>query len=238
MHWRDTWSYLQSTPLLALTLTLLVYQAAFSVYRRFHYSPLLNPVLTSVAVLVGILMLVGIPYQQYFEGAQFIHFLLGPATVALAIPLHNQLPRLRTVYKPLLISLAICSVFAAFSAIGLSLLLGASQSVALSFAPKSVTTPIAMGIAERTGGIASLTAVFVIITGILGAVIGPFILDKLGVKDPVARGFGMGLGAHGVGTARAFQESEVTGAFSALAMGLNGAFTALTLPWLLKLLPF
>ncbi len=232
----DIWLYLSASPLLTLTLTLVAYQLAFLLYRKCKYNPLLNPVLVSVTMLVSILIFTKTSYKTYFDGAQFIHFLLGPATVALAIPLHAQMPKLRQVYKPMLVALIFSSFAAALSAVILAIILGVSRSTILSFAPKSVTTPIAMGIAEHTGGQASLTAVFVIFTGIIGAIIGPTILNFLKITNPISRGFGMGVASHGVGTARALQENEVAGAFSALAMGINGAFTAFTLPWLLTLI--
>ena len=234
----EIWVYLTTSPLLGLTATLLAYQAAWWVHCRFGKHPLVNPVLIAVALLVTILTVSGIPYQRYFEGAQFVHFLLGPATVALAIPLYAQWPRVKSMLLPILAGLFLGSLTAILSAIGIGKLLGASPATLFSLAPKSVTTPIAMGIAERIGGLPSLTAVLVITTGVLGAMLGRFVFDRLRVRDPAVRGFAMGVTAHGIGTARAFQVSEQSGAFSALAMGLNGLLTAvmlpLLMPWLLK----
>ena len=224
------WVYLAASPLLGLTLTLLAYLAASPVHQRCGGHPLANPVLLAVATLVGLLWLTDTPYRTYFDGAQFVHFLLGPATVALAIPLHAQLPRLRRMAMPLLLALLIGSLTAAVSAVAIGALLGASRATLLSLAPKSVTTPIAMGIAERTGGLPSLTAVLVILTGVLGAILARYIYRALHIDDDAQRGFALGIAAHGIGTARAFQESEQMGAFAALAMGLNGLLTALLLP--------
>lgn len=231
-EFNEIWVYLSTTPLLGLTLTLVAYQCAWWLYQRAGQHPLLNPVLLAVAMLVGVLMLTGMPYEKYFDGAQFVHFLLGPATVALAIPLHAQWQRLRAMFVPLLLTLVAGSLTAALSAVGIAALLGASRESMMSLAPKSVTTPIAMGIAERLGGLASLTAVLVIITGILGAVSARYIYQALRIDDHAVRGFAIGLASHGIGTARAFQVSEQAGAFAALAMGLNALVTALTLPWL------
>ena len=230
------WVYLAASPLLGLTLTLLAYLAASQIHQRCHGHPLANPVLLAVAALVGLLWLTDTPYHTYFDGAQFVHFLLGPATVALAIPLHAQLPRLRRMALPLLLALLIGSLTAALSAVAIGALLGASRATLLSLAPKSVTTPIAMGIAERIGGLPSLTAVLVILTGVLGAILARYIYRALHIEDDAQRGFGLGIAAHGIGTARAFQESEQMGAFAALAMGLNGLLTAVLLPLLLPLL--
>ena len=180
--------------------------------------------------LVALLALTGTSYQTYFDGAQFVHFLLGPATVALAIPLYAQFDRLRRMALPLLGALLVGSLTAALSAVAIGGLLGASEATQLSLAPKSVTTPIAMGIAERIGGLPSLTAILVIATGILGAMGASFIYRALKIEDDAVRGFALGIASHGIGTARAFQESEQAGAFAALAMGLNGLMTALLLP--------
>lgn len=236
----EIWVYLATSPLLGLTVTLAAYQGAWLISRRLHFHPLANPVMMAVALLAGLLWLTGTPYAKYFEGAQFVHFLLGPATVALAIPLHAQIKRLRAMFVPLLAALLAGSVTAIVSAVLVGRLAGAGTTTLLSLAPKSVTTPIAMGIAERIGGLPSLTAVLVITTGILGAVGARSIYRLLGITDPAVRGFAIGVASHGIGTARAFQVSPEAGAFAALAMGLNGIATALLvpalLPWLLSLI--
>ena len=233
----EVWVYLAASPLLGLTLTLLAYQGACYVHRRCGGHPLANPVLLAVAMLVTLLWLTDTPYRTYFDGAQFVHFLLGPATVALAIPLHAELGRLQRMAIPLLLALVIGSLTAALSAVAIGSLLGASKVTLLSLAPKSVTTPIAMGIAERIGGLPSLTAVLVIVTGVIGAILARYVYRALHIEDDAVRGFAIGIAAHGIGTARAFQESEQAGAFAALAMGLNGLMTALllpvVLPWLI-----
>ena len=229
----EVWVYLAASPLLGLTLTLLAYQGAVLVNTRCNGHPLANPVLLAVATLVTLLWATGTPYSTYFDGAQFVHFLLGPATVALAIPLYAQFGRLRRMAIPLLLALLAGSLTAAFSAVLIGHFLGASDATLLSLAPKSVTTPIAMGIAERIGGLPSLTAVLVILTGILGAVGARSLYTLLRIDDHAVRGFAIGIASHGIGTARAFQVSEQAGAFAALAMGLNGLLTAVLLPWLI-----
>jgi len=227
----DIWVYLAASPLLFLTLTLVAYQAAYWVYKRASFHPLLNPVALAVAALVALLKLTDTPYQTYFDGAQFVHFLLGPATVALAIPLYAQIDKLKAAWLPILGALAVGSAVAIGSAVGIAWLLGADPRTLVSIAPKSVTTPIAMGIAEKLGGLPSLTAVLVVSTGILGAVMAKYVLDALRIRDHGVRGFAVGLAAHGIGTARAFQVSEQAGAFAGLAMGLNGLATAVLFPF-------
>jgi predicted murein hydrolase (TIGR00659 family) len=231
----DIWVYLSATPLLGLTLTLAIYQAAYWLYRRARFHPLLNPVPLAVAALVALLVLTGTPYQTYFDGAQFVHFLLGPATVALAVPLYLQFEKLKRMLWPLLGALLAGSLVAVVSAVGIAWLLGASRVTYVSIAPKSVTMPIAMALAEKLGGLPSLAAVLVMATGIVGGLGGKYVLDALHIHEHSVRGFAVGLAAHGIGTARAFQLSEEAGAFAGLAMGLNGLATSLLLPLLLWL---
>ncbi len=226
----DIWVYLSATPLLHLTTTLVAWQAGLALFRRGGMHPLLNPVLLAVLALVALLSLTGTPYQRYFEGAQFVHFLLGPATVALAIPLWRQLDRLRGAWLAILVSLLLGSAAAAASAALVALALGGAPEVVASLAPKSVTAPVAMAISEQIGGLPSLTAVLVIATGVLGAMFGPPLLELMGVVDRAAQGLAIGLASHGIGTARALQLNETAGAFAGLAMGLNALATSMLLP--------
>lgn len=232
----DIWVYLSASPLLALTLTLAAYQLGDWVYKRGKLNPLLNPVLIAVIVIVSVLFLTGTDYATYFDGAQFVHFLLGPATVALALPLYRQVERVKKSALAIAVSLLAGSATGISSAIALAWALGATPETLVSLAPKSVTAPVAMGISEQLGGLPSLTAVLVILTGIIGAALGPLLLNVLGVKDMAARGLAIGTAAHGIGTARALQVSELAGAFSGLAMGLNALATAILLPVLWSLL--
>ncbi len=231
----DVWVYLSASPLLGLTLTLVAYQAAYWIYQRAGFNPLLNPVLLAIAMLVTALYVTGTSYATYFDGAQFVHFLLGPATVALAVPLYLQFDRLKKLALPLAGALFAGSATAILAAVGIAWMLGAADATLLSVAPKSVTAPIAMGIAEKIGGIPSLTAVLVIMTGVSGAMMAKYVLDALRITDHGIRGFAVGVAAHGIGTARAFQVSEQAGAFAGLGMGLNGLMTALLMPLLLAL---
>lgn len=235
MDLKQLWVYLAATPLLWLTLTLVAYQAGAFLFRRFDCNPLLNPVLTAVVLLVMVLKASNTDYQSYFRGAQFIHFLLGPATVALAIPLYRELELIKKAFLPIAVSLAVGSLTAIATAVGIAKALGGDKTLILTLAPKSITTPIAMGISEQIGGLPSLTAVVVVLTGITGAVSGDFVLKRLGIRDEMARGMAFGIASHGIGTARAIQTSQTAGAFAALAMALNGLFTALLLPLLIRL---
>ncbi|WP_250467902.1 LrgB family protein [Caballeronia sp. GAFFF2] len=230
------WVYLAATPLLGLTITLLAYLIAQRIYAAFKFNPLANPVLIAVAIVVVVLKTSNTPYDTYFDGAQFVHFLLGPATVALALPLYRQLANLRRLALPIIVSLAAGSLTAIVSAVSVGALMGASRQTVASLAPKSATTPIAMAVAKQVGGVPSLTAVLVISTGVFGAVAARGILNLLRVNEVEARGFALGVASHGIGTARAFQVSEEMGAFAGLGMGLNGVFTAFVVPVLLPML--
>lgn len=235
-HPDDIWVYLSTSPLMHLTLTLCAYAFGNYLFRKSGRKAIFNPVLIAVIIIVLILTLTHTNYETYFEGAQFVHFLLGPATVALAIPLYRQFDRVRKSWAAILVSLLAGSLTAALSAILIGWLFGANAGILASIAPKSATAPIAMGISEKIGGLPSLTAALVILTGVLGAVVGPWILDLTGIKRSSARGFAIGLASHGIGTARALQINELAGAFSALAMGLNGLATSLLVPLLFALI--
>ncbi|WP_372890631.1 LrgB family protein [Rhodosalinus sp.] len=232
----DIWSYLAREPLLWLTVTLLAYLAGDGISRATGRAPLANPVLIAMLLLAGLLQATGTPYADYFEGAQFVHFMLGPATVALAVPLHAALPRLRGLVVPMLGALIAGSVTAILSALAIAQALGVEGATLLSLAPKSTTAPVAIGIAETLGGLPTLTAALVILTGIIGAVTVTPLMNALGIRDWRARGFAAGVAAHGIGTARAFQVDATAGAFSGLGMGLNAMLTALLAPWLVAAL--
>lgn len=230
----DIWVYLSTTPLLWLTGTLAAYLLGVTLFERAGRNPVVQPVAVAVVILVVVLLVSGTDYDTYFEGAQFVHFLLGPATVALAVPLFAQWKRVSRSVLPMAAALVAGSLTAVISAVGIAIILGASRESVMSLAPKSVTTPIAMGIAEKIGGLPSLTAVMVILTGIIGAMTATPLLNLLGLKDFAARGFAIGVASHGIGTARAFQVSELAGAFAGIAMGLNALATAVIVPLLVR----
>jgi len=223
-----------NSPLFGLMITLGAYYVATVIQRRCKQSPLVNPVLIAALAVALFLWIANIPYAAYFRGALFVHFLLGPATVALAIPLYNQLHQVRKAMIPILVSVVVGSLTGIVSAVGIGWLLGAQRATLLSLAPKSVTTPIAMGIAEKIGGQPSLTVMFVITTGILGAMVGHSVVKALGIKDWRAYGLAIGVASHGVGTGRAVQLNETAGAFASLAMGLAGLTAAVLIPILVN----
>jgi predicted murein hydrolase (TIGR00659 family) len=217
---------------LAIAATLAVYAAARVLQRRAG-SVLLHPVLVSILVLIAVLRMLGIEYETYGRGGRVLTFLLGPAVVALGLPLYRQMAEIGRRGRAVLLSVAAGSVVGVVSAVGTAALLGASGTVVRSLAPRAVTTPIAVGIAERVGGLPALSAAVVILSGILGAVIGPPLLRRMGVRSRTAFGLALGAAAHGVGTARAAEEGDVEAASSGLAIGLMGVGTAVAAPLVL-----
>ena len=226
----ELWVYLSATPLFGLTATLAVYVAAQAVYTRLQHAPWANPVLWTVIVLAGLLAATGTAYPTYFAGAQFIHFLLGPAVVALAWPMWQRRAELRRRWRALGLVALVGGSAAAGSAVLVGWALGLPAEVLASLAPKSVTAPVAMGIAEQLGGIPALAAVLAVLTGLVGAVCGKPLFDALRIRRLDVRGFALGIASHGIGAARALQVHPVAGAYAALALGLQVVLGALLLP--------
>lgn len=229
------WSYLTQGPLLWLTATLAAYWIGVTVFRAARMSSLANPVMIAVILLGALLALTGTDYGTYFEGAQFVHFMLGPATVCLGLPLYDNLARVRRALLPIAAGLVVGSLVAVVSALGLAAAFGMPHALMASLAPKSTTAPVAIGIAEKLGGQPTLTAVLVLLTGIIGAVVATPLLNAAGIRDWRARGLSVGVAAHGIGTARAFQVNETAGAFASIGMGLNAVLTAIIAPLILRL---
>ncbi len=228
------WVYLSATPLFGLTATVTVYVLAQMLYQRAHHAPWANPVLWSVLCIGGMLMLTATPYPRYFSGAQFIHFLLGPAVVALAWPMWQRRAQLRSRIVPVLVAALAGGAAASASAVGLGWALGLPTEVLKSLAPKSVTAPVAMGIAEQLGGIPALAAVFTLFTGLAGALLAKYLFDALRIAEPEVRGFALGTAAHGIGAARAMQVHPDAGAYAGMALGLQVVLVSLLLPLALK----
>jgi predicted murein hydrolase (TIGR00659 family) len=221
--------------LLAIAVTVLVYVAAQRLYARVRH-PLLNPLLVAISALIVLLEVSGIGYERYDRGGRLISYWLGPAVVALGVPLHAQLHEIARRGRAMLVSIIVGSVVGIMSGTVTAIVLGAPRQVVLSVAPRSVTTPIAMGVAQKLGGIPPLTAVLVISTGVLGAVAGPALMRLVRIRSRTAWGLAMGSAAHGIGTARAVEEGEVEGATSGLAIGLMGLATAILAPPVVALL--
>lgn len=225
-------SIMTSLPMFAPMLTLAAYQAALYVQQR-SGSLLLQPVIVTLLLVIAALWLLQIDYEQYRQAANPIALLLGPATVALAVPLFLQRHRIGRLLWPIMLTLLFGGALIVFLTLLLAWLLGAEWVTLMSLAPKSVTMPIAMLLSEQIGGNPALTAALVMLTGVIGTIMAPSLLRLAGVDSPVARGFTLGMNAHAIGTAYAVQEGGECAAFAALAMSLMGVFTALVLPWIM-----
>ena len=232
----EIWVYLQAEPLFWLTLTVGSYLLADYIYRASGLFPLLNPVAISILFVSGSLIIFDIDYERYFSGAKFIHFLLGPATVALAVPIYLNWKLISAKRIAIFSSMILGSIFAILITAFISFIVQLDPTLAKSLLPRSVTAPIAMGVSEVIGGEPSLTAILTVMTGIVGAAFGTFLFDLFKIKNMAARGFAFGLASHGIGTARALTKDKKAGAFAALAMGLSGIATAILLPLLFHFL--
>jgi predicted murein hydrolase (TIGR00659 family) len=217
-------------PMAGLFVTLAAYEAALVLGRWLGSPAWANPVLLAIALVVAVLQLTGTSYEVYFETAKLVHLLLGPAVVALAVPLYANLRTIQRSASAIFCGVVMGAVSAAVSAVCIAWALGASKPVILSVAPKSVTTAIAIGISDQIGGLPELTAVLVIITGILGAILALPLLRLSGLHCMRAAGLAAGVAGHGIGTARVLAVDETAGAFGGLGMGLCGMFTAMVMP--------
>lgn len=227
--------YLQTTPLLGLGATLVAFQGASAVSARLPRIALFNPMPLAILALVVLLLVTGTPDRVYFQGGQYVQFLLGPATVALAVPMHANLHHIRRSAHAILPAIVAGAAVAAGSAMAIAHALGAPREIVLSLAPKSVTTPIAMGIAEQIGGQPALAAVFVLLTGLTAVAIAAPLMRLARVRDWRAQGLAGGTAGHGLATAHLLTINETGGAFAGLAIGINGVVTAVLVPLLARL---
>lgn len=228
--------FLRDSPLTWVFVTLLAYRAGLWLRARTHGHPLAQPVLVAAGLVIAVLALLGIDYDTYMTGGSLVHLVLGPATVALAVPLHRQAHHLREMAVPLAVALPAGALVSIGSAVLTVRALGGGEALASTIAPKAATTPVAIAIADSIGGVPALVAVFTMFAGMLGAVFGPWALDRMGVQDRRVRGLAMGAVSHGVGTSRSLHDSVVEGAFAGLAMGLTALLTSILVPVVMSLL--
>jgi predicted murein hydrolase (TIGR00659 family) len=230
------WQHFQVFPVLWLVVTLAVFLLASWINAKAGKTPFLHPVLVSLSLIIVVLKVTETEYTTYMEGGRYIHLLLGPAVVALAVPLYDNLATVKKLLVPLLVGCVSGAVIASASAIAIGAWFGLNDQILLTLAPKSVTSPIAIAIAEKVGGYPSLAAGLVLITGAMGCLIAPLVYKVLRIRDESVKGFVLGVGAHAMGTAYAFEYGMVAGAFGGLAMGMTGAFTAFMLPLLIPII--
>jgi membrane protein len=212
-----------------LVLVVGIYLLSIKLHLKIRF-PLLNPVLITILVLIGLLIILDVPYATFKKSSQMINFLLGPSVVALGYILHKQIHYLKGNVVSVLTSITVGAIVGIASILLVGKLFGADQTLIASLAPKSVTTPIAMALSESNGGIPALTAVVVVVAGVMGSIIAPPIMNWLGIKSPIAKGIALGASSHGVGTATAIQMGAIEGALSGLAIGIMGTITSLLLP--------
>lgn len=236
LHWHATGQWLIGSPLLGVTLTVAAYALGRWVFARTHGNDFAQPVLVAVVLVSAALLLLHISYSDYLRGASLVSFLLGPATVTLALPLHQEWERVRRSVLPVLVGVTAGALTSVATAVVVTGLLGGDARLQRTMAAKAATTPVSIALSAQLGGIPSLTAVVTILAGITGAVLGPWLLSRLGVHDEVARGLAIGAASHGIGTARALDEGRTEGAFSGLSMALTALATSLVVPWLVPLL--
>jgi predicted murein hydrolase (TIGR00659 family) len=234
-HPTATWDWLTASPLFGLTLTLVAYAVGRWVHRRTG-NAVLQPVLVAIVLIGAVLLVTDVPYHDYLAGGSFVSFWLGPATVALALPLHHEWHLVRRAALPVLTGIVAGAVVSIGSAVLVTDLAGGTRTLQLTMAPKAATTPVSIAVSDQIGGIPALTAVLTILAGITGAVAGPWLLDRLRIRDPRARGIALGAVSHGIGTSRALHESRTEGAFSALSMALTALVTSVLVPVLLIVL--
>jgi predicted murein hydrolase (TIGR00659 family) len=227
-----------SGPIFWLPVTLVICAASTALYRRCNKIPLLNPTLLTIAGIAPILMISAVPYQKYFEAVAVLHYLLGTAVVALALPLYNNLKRLPGRCLSMALALIAGSLASILVGLAIATFAGASAFAILSLAPKSATAAVSMEIARLIGGVPAITGVLTILTGITGAIAGPYVLDLAQIRTPEARGFALGIASHGIATARAFSEGEIAGSFAGLGMALNAVLTAMVVPLVVRVFGF
>ena len=220
---------LTNSEIFDLTQVVGTYLVALGLYKKTKIS-LLHPLITSILVIILVLNALDIPYESFRRGSHLIHFLLGPSVVALGYVLFEQIKYLKGNVVSILTSVFVGAIVGIVSVIIIGKVMGADDALIATLQPKSVTTPIAMGIAEKSGGIPSLTAVIVVAVGIFGSIVGPFVMKALGIESHIAKGLALGASSHGVGTAAAIQIGAIEGALSGLAIGLMGIMTAVLVP--------
>ncbi|MFA9373040.1 MAG: LrgB family protein [Poseidonibacter sp.] len=230
MNFEALITYINSTPLTWLIVTLLSFKIGIIIYEKFNKHTLLQPIIIAYILIMSLIVLTETSFEEYFKSVEIIHFFLGPATVALALPLYNNLKYIKSLFVPIVVTLFVAGVFSILIAVVLLWIFGAELPTILSMTTKSITAPIAIITSEQIGAIPSLAVGFVLITGMIGALLGTIVFKLVKVKYETSKGFALGLVSHGIGTARAIEIGEKAAAFSALAMGLSGIFTAIFLP--------
>ena len=232
----EAWGAVTGSPVFGVVLTLAAYELGRRVWQRTGHHPWVNPVLVAIVVVGLVLWAVDVDYETYLRGGSLVALLLGPATVALAWPMHKELPLVRRAAVPILVGVAVGTAVAVVAAVLVTEWFGGSERLALSMSTKSATTPVSIALSETIGGIPALSAVLTILAGIVGAVLGPSVLSLLRLRDKRVRGLSVGVASHGIGAGRMLHESRTEGAFAGLGMALSALATSIWVPLLVPLL--
>lgn len=222
-----------NSPLFGILLSLAAFETGVAISKKWKYS-FLNPLLIANILIVGFLLATGISLESYNVGGDYISVLLSPATVVLAVPLYNQISKLKKFWKPILTGIFAGSLTSMACVIIASKLIGLSDTLMLSFLPKSITIPMGSVVSEQIGGIPSVTIISIVVTGITGAVAAPAICKICRIKHKVAQGIAIGTASHALGTTKAMEMGEIQGAMSSLSIGVAGLFTAIVAPIILS----
>lgn len=224
-----------NTPFFGIILTIASFNLGLFIFKKLKF-PILNPLLIGTIIIIFIIEFFNIPLEYYKKGGDMITFFLAPATIALALPLYRQTSKLKTHFLPIIIGVIVGSITAILSVIFIGKLLGINDLIIKSFVPKSITTPLGIELSEVLGGIPAITIFAIIITGITGNIIAPTICNIFNIKHPIAKGLGIGISSHAVGTARAIEMGEIEGAMSALSIVITGIITFIVAPFLIFLI--
>ena len=219
-----------STEVFLLALVLGAFYLGIIIYQKTKIT-LLQPLLTAMVIIIPFLLITDIDYQTFYQNTRILNFMLGPSVVALGYVLYEQIGHIKGNVVSILTAVFTGSVVGIASVVLIAKVLGADKMLMASLAPKSVTTPIAISLAEQTGGVPALAAAFVVICGIFGGLVGPIVLRRIGIKSKIAKGLAMGSASHALGTARAMEMGALEGAISGLAIGIMGIMTALLIPF-------
>lgn len=224
---------LLNNPFFGFILSLLCFEIGKKIFIKFK-NPLFNPLLIAIVLIIGFLYCFNIPLEKYEYGGNIISFFLAPATVALGLPLYRQYDALKKNFIPIFIGSIIGSITAISSVIILGKLLGIERVLLISFVPKSITTPIGIEVSKLLGGLPSITVFAILVTGVAGNIFAPIVCKGLKIKHPVAKGLGIGVSSHAVGTAKAMEMGEIEGAMSALSIVVAGIITIFLAPILVR----
>lgn len=210
-------------------ISLIAFEIGLFIYKKTKF-PLFNPLLIAAILVIGFLAIFDIDFDTYNKGGQFINIFLGPATIVLAVPLYKNLPLLKKNFLPIFTGILVGSLVSILSVVSIAVFMRLDKTITVSLMAKSVTTPIGIEITNSLGGVSSITVLAIVLSGIIGAVVGPTIFKVLKISNPIAKGVSLGTASHAVGTSKALEIGETEGAMSSLSIGVAGIITVFLAP--------